>query len=67
MKAFNPQIFLKEMQFDHVGVFTYSMESNTPAEILGDPIPQNVKEARRQELMDLQAGISYRKNQKFKG
>ena len=59
--------FLEEMQFDHVGVFTYSMENGTPAQILGDPIPQEVKEARRQELMTLQAGISYQKNQKLCG
>ena len=59
--------FLKEMQFDHVGVFTYSMENGTSAENLGDPIPQEVKEARRQELMNMQAGISYQKNQKLRG
>ncbi len=59
--------FLDEMQFDHVGVFTYSIENGTPAQILGDPIPQEVKEARRQELMTLQAGISYQKNQKLCG
>lgn len=59
--------FMVEMQFDHVGVFTYSMENGTSAEILGDPIPQEVKEARRQELMTLQAGISYQKNQKLCG
>ncbi len=59
--------FLDEMQFDHVGVFTYSIENGTSAQILGDPIPQEVKEARRQELMTLQAGISYQKNQKLCG
>ena len=59
--------FLEEMQFDHVGVFTYSIENGTPAQILGDPIPQEVKEARRQELMTLQAGISYQNNQKLRG
>ncbi len=35
--------FLREMQFDHVGVFTYSPEEGTPAEALADPIPQAVK------------------------
>ena len=59
--------FIEEMQFDHVGVFTYSIENGTPAQILGDPIPQEVKEARRQELMTLQVGISYQKNQKLCG
>ncbi len=58
--------FLLEMQFDHVGVFTYSPEEGTPAEALGDLIPQIVKEARREELMTLQAGISLQKNQQLK-
>lgn len=58
--------FLREMQFDHVGVFTYSPEEDTPAEALADPIPQAVKEARREELMTLQAGISLQKNQQLK-
>ena len=58
--------FLREMQFDHVGVFTYSPEEGTPAEALADPIPQAVKESRREELMTLQAGISMRKNQQLK-
>jgi len=58
--------FLLEMQFDHVGVFTYSPEEGTPAEALADPIPQAVKEARREELMTLQAGISLQKNQQLK-
>jgi len=58
--------FLQEMQFDHVGVFTYSPEEGTPAEALGDLVPDAVKEARREELMTLQAGISMRKNQQLK-
>ena len=43
--------FLQEMQFDHVGVFTYSPEEGTPAEALGDPIAESVK-ARREDLMN---------------
>ena len=50
--------FVEEMQFDHLGVFTYSPEENTPAESLGDPIPQEIKEARRLELMELQSKLS---------
>jgi len=57
--------FLQEMQFDHVGVFTYSPEEGTPSEALGDPIAESVKEARREDLMNLQAGISMRKNQRL--
>ncbi len=53
--------FVEEMQFDHLGVFTYSLEENTPAESLGDPIPQAIKEARRLELMELQSKLSLKK------
>jgi len=53
--------FVEEMQFDHLGIFTYSLEENTPAESLGDPIPQEVKESRRLELMELQSKLSLKK------
>lgn len=55
--------FVSRMEFDHLGVFTFSPENGTPAEPLGDPIPQAEKEARQAELMRLQAKISLRKNQ----
>ena len=53
--------FVEEMQFDHLGVFTYSPEANTSAESLGDPVPQATKEARRLELMELQSKLSLKK------
>jgi len=53
--------FVEEMQFDHLGIFTYSLEENTPAKSLSDPIPQEVKESRRLELMELQSKLSLRK------
>ena len=53
--------FVEEMQFDHLGIFTYSLEENTPAKSLGDPIPQEVKESRRLELMELQSKLSLKK------
>jgi ribosomal protein S12 methylthiotransferase len=59
--------FLEEMQFDHVGAFTYSLETGTPAEPLGDPIPEEVKEDRLKRLMGKQAEISLAKNQKWIG
>ena len=59
--------FVQEIQFDRVGVFIYSPEAGTPAEKLGDPIPGAVKQARLTELMQLQAEISYRKNQSLIG
>ncbi|MGV8050509.1 MAG: 30S ribosomal protein S12 methylthiotransferase RimO [Anaerolineaceae bacterium] len=63
----NMKSFLREANFDHVGVFTYSPEENTPAHTLGDPVPAVVKEARREELMSLQAEISLKKNQQLIG
>jgi ribosomal protein S12 methylthiotransferase len=57
--------FIEQIRFDHVGVFTYSLEENTPAEILGDPISFKVKNERRNELMEIQSKISYEINQTF--
>lgn len=54
--------FIEKVQLDRVGVFTYSQEENTGAFILGDNIPQEVKDERRGEVMLLQQGISLRKN-----
>ena len=54
--------FLKEMQFDRVGVFTYSHEEDTHAFRLKDDVPEEVKEQRREELMQLQEEISLKKN-----
>ncbi len=54
--------FLKEMQFDRVGVFTYSHEEDTHAFRLKDDVPEEVKEQRREELVRLQEEISLRKN-----
>jgi ribosomal protein S12 methylthiotransferase len=59
--------FVEEMQFDHLGIFTYSPEENTPAENLGDPIPQEVKESRRLELMELQSKLSLKKQSQLVG
>ncbi len=54
--------FLDEVQFDRVGVFTYSHEEGTSAYTLDDSIPQEEKEARAQEIMEHQMEISYAKN-----
>ena len=50
--------FVDEMEFDRLGVFTYSPEEDTPAASMEDQIPEEVKEARREELMELQQEIS---------
>lgn len=55
--------FVQDFRFDRLGVFPYSLEEGTPAYALGDPVPSSVKEARAQEIMDIQEGISYRLNQ----
>ncbi len=55
--------FLTEHRFDRVGIFTYSHEEGTSAFALNDNIPADVKEARAQEVMELQQEISYEKNQ----
>lgn len=55
--------FIEEMEFDRVGVFCYSHEENTGAYQLEDDVPQAVKEARRNTIMEIQQGISLRKNQ----
>ncbi len=55
--------FLKQHRFDRVGIFTYSHEENTGAYKEEDNIPQEEKEARAQEIMEVQQEISYEKNQ----
>ena len=55
--------FVDEMEFDRLGVFTYAPEENTPAAEMADQVPEEVKEERRDELMELQQEISYDKGQ----
>jgi ribosomal protein S12 methylthiotransferase len=52
--------FVTEAQFQRMGVFTYSLEPGTPAERLDDHLPEDVKNARRDELMELQQQIAFR-------
>jgi ribosomal protein S12 methylthiotransferase len=59
--------FVTEIRFDRVGVFTFSFERGTASEPLGDPIPTEVKEERRDRLMALQQGISLTKNEALIG
>jgi len=55
--------FVEELQFDRVGAFTFSFEPGTESAALGDPIPEEVKQKRRDRLMELQQRISLAKNQ----
>lgn len=57
--------FISKWKFDRVGVFTYSMEENTPAEPLGDPVSEEIKQERSQKLMELQESIAFENNQRF--
>jgi len=59
--------FVREQQFDRVGVFTYSREENTAAYDLADQVPEAVKRRRRAELMEVAAEISLDKNRGFIG
>jgi ribosomal protein S12 methylthiotransferase len=59
--------FMQEIQFDHVGAFTYFQEKGTFAEKLGDPVPEDVKQKRLERLMSLQQDISLQKNQTWVG
>lgn len=55
--------FIEEIRFDRLGVFTFSYEPGTTSEPLGDPIPQEVKDERKNRLMELQQRISLENNQ----
>lgn len=49
--------FVNEMEFDRLGVFPYSREEDTAADLLPDHIAQEIKESRRDELMELQQAV----------
>ncbi len=55
--------FVREARFDRMGCFAYSPEEGTPAEALGDPVPDDVKQQRVSELMAIQEQVSLEKNQ----
>lgn len=59
--------FIEEIRFDRLGAFTFSFEPGTTSELLGDPIPQEVKDERKDQLMTLQQRISLEKNQEWVG
>ncbi len=59
--------FVKETEFDRIGTFTFSMEENTSSFILGDPVPEKVKQERKNTLMEIQKEISLKINGRFQG
>jgi ribosomal protein S12 methylthiotransferase len=54
--------FVDTMEFDRLGVFTYSPEEGTPAASMTDQIPENIKEERRNRIMELQQEVSLDKS-----
>ena len=59
--------FVKEMRFERLGCFTYSHEENTTAYQLEDDVPEEVKLARANEIMEIQSQISWELNQEKVG
>ncbi|MEO2064407.1 MAG: 30S ribosomal protein S12 methylthiotransferase RimO [Christiangramia sp.] len=55
--------WVKEMRFERLGCFTYSHEENTHAYNLEDNVPEEVKQARANEIMEIQSQISWELNQ----
>ena len=55
--------WVRTQRFDRLGCFTYSHEENTSAYVLEDDVPEEVKQARVEEIMELQSQISWEKNQ----
>ncbi|HMN49699.1 MAG TPA: 30S ribosomal protein S12 methylthiotransferase RimO [Ignavibacteriaceae bacterium] len=59
--------FVREIKFDRIGTFTFSVEENTSSFILGDPVSEEEKERRKNVLMEIQKEISLQKNESFIG
>lgn len=59
--------FVDELEFDRLGVFTYSQEEDTAAAAMEDQVPEELKESRRDELMELQQEIAFEKAQEMIG
>ncbi|MDL2286552.1 30S ribosomal protein S12 methylthiotransferase RimO [Desulfococcaceae bacterium OttesenSCG-928-F15] len=59
--------FVKEISFDHLGVFVYSDMEDLPSHHLKDHVPPEIAEQRRDAIMEVQAEISWKKNQEKVG
>ncbi len=59
--------FVDEMEFERLGVFAYSAEEDTPAYNFENQVPDEVKEDRRAEIMELQQEIAFEKSENMKG
>ncbi len=59
--------FVDEVEFNRLGVFTYSLEEDTPAASFDNQVPEEVKEQWRAEIMELQQEVSYDRNASMVG
>ena len=59
--------FVDQLEFDRLGVFTYSAEENTPAATMPDQVPEEVKEDRQAEIMELQQEIVFEQAENMVG
>ena len=59
--------FVDEMEFERLGVFAYSAEEDPPAAGFADQIPEEIKEDRRDEIMELQQEIAFEKSESMVG
>lgn len=59
--------FIKDIEFERIGVFQYSHEEDTIAHQLADDVPAEIKMERANHLMEVQSHISYEKNQALVG
>lgn len=59
--------FIDRMEFDRLGVFTYSQEEDTPAADMPDQIPEEIKQERQAQLMELQQEIAFEAAQSMTG
>jgi len=59
--------FVREVRFDHLGVFVYSHEEGTQAYSLADDVPESVKQERRDRLMSCQQRIAFERNRAWVG
>ena len=59
--------FVDDVEFERLGVFTYSPEEDTPAALMEDQIPEEIKQKRRNEIMELQQDIAFEKAENMVG
>ena len=59
--------FLRDYPFDRVGAFAFSPEEGTAAALMGDQVPDEVKQRRLRELMEQQGPISKKRNERWLG